>query len=121
MGTERLPLRVGRVLAGQLDDIEVQELGQPALERERLGEVVPGFQEQHRHVRPDPRRHVHHAGPLGLERGGERELAQAGLLERPAHDLAGVRRFETGVERAERFVGEQGVGHRASVVGVQGV
>ena len=28
-----------------------------------------------------------------------------------AHDLARVRRFETGVQRAERFVGEQGVGH----------
>jgi hypothetical protein len=100
------------VLADQVSDVQVQQVGQLRLVGEGLREVEPGLEEQDGHVRPDPRRHVHHAGPLGLERRGDRDALKTRLEQRPAHDLRRIASLEPFVHGGEVTLGEQGLGHR---------
>jgi hypothetical protein len=106
------------VLADELADVEAQPFRQLRLEREGLGEVEAGLQEQDRDVRADLDRHVHHARPLGLEGRGDRDALQPRVLERPTDDLARVRGLEPVVERVDLALGQEGgLGHGASRVG----
>jgi hypothetical protein len=87
-------------VADEVDHVEVQPLRELLFERQRLREVEARLKEQDGDVAADLRRHVHHDGSLGLERRGDRDPIEAGLLDRPAQDVARVGRCEALVRGA---------------------
>ena len=92
------------MIAGQVDDVQAELLGELLLEREGLGEVEPGLEEQDRDVGPDLDGHVDDARPLALEGRGHGDALEPGAGERPLEDLLGRGVLEPFVQLDQLFV-----------------
>ena len=102
---ERLGLPVHRVVAGQVDHVQVEPFREPGLEGERFREMEPGLKEQDGDVPADPDGHVDQARALELEGRGDGDAVQPGILQRPPHDLLRGGLLEPGVEVPDEVFG----------------